>query len=112
MRVALLGPYPKAEGKIHGGVEAVTSALADGLAAVPEVDVHVVTCVDGLKQPENYVTSTGVNVHLLPLFRVFGCLTGFTVDVRRVRSALRQINPNIVHVHTQLMYGRAAVERG
>lgn len=112
VRVALVGPYPRAEGRIHGGVEAVTSALADGLASVSGVEVHVVTSVNGLERPEEYVTGAGVRVHLLPEFRKFGCLTGFAVDVRRVRGALRQIKPDIVHVHTQLMYGHAAVERG
>jgi glycosyltransferase involved in cell wall biosynthesis len=58
------------------------------------------------------VTDAGCNVHLLPLFNTLGCLTGFAVDGSRIRAALRQIQPDIVHVHGTLAYSHAALERG
>lgn len=112
MRVALVGPYPASEGSVFGGVEAATSSLADGLAALDEVEVHAVTAVPGLRSYTHKVTSPGVHVHLLPLFRKLGCLTAFAIDRGRIRSKLREINPDIIHIHTQLMYGYSALERG
>ncbi len=112
LRVALVGPYPEAEGKVLGGVQAVTSALADGLAAVDGIEVNAVTLVEALKHAQCRVSKAGVHVHLVPLFGRFGCLTGFAVDGGRVRRVLRQIAPDIVHVHGQLLYGHAAIERG
>jgi len=112
MRVALVGPYPRAEGRVCGGVEAVTSALADGLALVPGLEVHAVTSVGGLEHIERFETQSGVHVHLVPESRKLGCLTAFAVDVARIRRALREIAPDIIHCHTQLMYARASVEAG
>lgn len=112
LRVVLVGPYPASEGKVSGGVEAVTSALGDGLAAIEGVETHVVTSVRGLKLPEDRVTAAGVHVHLLPLFGRLGCLTGFEIDRGRIRGKLREIDPDVVHVHTLLMYGFTALERG
>lgn len=112
LRVVLVGPYPASEGNVFGGVEAVTSSLADGLAAVDGVETHVVTSVRGLERSEDRVTSTGVHVHLLPLFGKLGCLTGFAMDKGRIGGKLREISPHVVHVHTQLMYGCTALQRG
>jgi glycosyltransferase involved in cell wall biosynthesis len=112
LRVVLVGPYPASEGKVFGGVEAVTSSLADGLAEVDGVEAHAITSVPGLKHPEDRVTATGVHVHLLPLFGRLGCMTGFAIDRGRVRGKLREVEPDIVHVHTQLIYGHTAFERG
>lgn len=112
LRVALVGPYPASEGSVFGGVEAVTSSLADGLSATEGVEVHTVTAVSGIGSPVDRISSSGVHVHLLPLFGKLGCLTAFAVDRRRIRSKLNEIAPDIIHVHTQLLYGYSALERG
>jgi len=112
LKVLLVGPYPQEEGKIRGGVQAVISYLADGIAARQDVEVHVVSSVPGLSSPVDRVTTTGVNVHLVPLFGKFGCLTGFAVDARRIGRVLKQVSPDIVHVHTQMMYPHAVSNKG
>ncbi|MGI6295703.1 MAG: glycosyltransferase family 4 protein [Armatimonadota bacterium] len=112
LRVAIVGPYPSSEGSVFGGVEAVTSSLADGLSAVEGVEVHAVTSISALDRPADRISSGGVRVHLLPLFGRLGCLTAFAVDRRRIRSKLREIAPDIIHVHTQLLYAHSALERG
>jgi glycosyltransferase involved in cell wall biosynthesis len=112
IRVALLGAFPPEEGRITGGVEAVTSALGDGLASRDGVEVHAVTCVSGLKRPEIRRRASGVTVHLVPLFGKAGNMTAFAVDIGRIRSALREIAPDIVHAHTRTFYGLAAQASG
>lgn len=111
MRVAIVGVYPEAEGKIFGGVQGVTGALGDGLAA-NGIEVYAVTSVPGLKKTIMRRTSTGVSVYTLPLFGKFGCVTHFIVDAHRIRRTLKEIKPDIVHVHGTLLYAHAALERG
>lgn len=112
LRVAVVGPYPAEEGRARGGVEAVTSALADGLASVDGVEAHAVTLVQEIGRPQQRVNALGVRVHLVPEFRTLGCMTGFSVDGPRIRAALREIDPHIVHVHGVLAYSHCALERG
>jgi len=111
-KVAIVGAYPREEGLIVGGVEAVTSALCDGLVGTGECEVHVVTSVSGISKPVEWASSTGVIVHQIPLFGKLGCLTGFAVDSSRIRRCIASIAPDIVHVHTTLHYAHAALERG
>lgn len=110
LRVALVGPYPREEGKIVGGVEGVTSALGDGLAGRDGVEVHAVTSVAGINSPALWRSSTGVSVYGVPLFGKLGNLTAFAVEVARLRAAIHEIDPDIVHVHTQIFYARAGLK--
>lgn len=112
LRVALLGPYPKEEGKIQNGVQAATYYLSEGLAGRADLDVHVITSVSGLASEQERESLCGAKVHLLPLSERLGCLTGFAVDRSRIREAMRRVKPDLVHVHTQTMYPFAALERG
>lgn len=111
LRAAIVGPYPPEEGKTYGGVEGVTQALGEGLA-LAGVDVHTITSVPGLAANTERVTEAGCHVHLVPLSSTLGCLTGFAADGKRIRSILRQIQPDIVHVHGTLAYAHAALDRG
>lgn len=112
LKIALVGPYPREEGKIHGGVEAVLTYLADGLAARQGVEVHVVTAVSGLAAPTVSTNAAGVHTHRVPKHDRFGAMTGFAADRAQIGAALKQISPDIVNVHTQTMYPHAALERG
>jgi glycosyltransferase involved in cell wall biosynthesis len=111
-RVLIVGPYPRQEGKIVGGVEAVIYYLSEGLAARGDLDVHVLTSAPGLTSDQQTQSMSGVNVTAVPLSERFGCLTGFAIDRRRISRAMRRIAPDLVHVHTQTMYPFAALERG
>lgn len=112
LRVALLGPYPKEEGKILNGVQAVTYYLSEGLAGREDLEVHVISSVSGLDSNQERESQCGAKVHLLPLSERLGCVTAFAADVSRIRKALRRVQPDLVHVHTQTMYPFAALERG
>jgi glycosyltransferase involved in cell wall biosynthesis len=110
LRVAMLGPYPSEEGKFRNGVESVVSTLADGLVR-EGVDVFAVTVEPGTGKPVMSTTSTGVNVCRIPTSDKLGNLTGFAADARRIRAALDEIAPDVVHVQKMLVYARAALGR-
>ena len=112
LRVLVVGPYPQEEGKTKGGVQAVTYYLTEGLAIRGDMDVHVITLVSGLNSEIKRVSKNGVHVHLIPNCECFGCLTGFAVVSARIRKVMHEINPDIVHVHTQTAYPHAVLERG
>jgi len=112
MRIMLAGPYPKEDGKIHGGVEAVLFSLAEGLATIGGQEVHVLTSVPGLPAAKESTTWSGVRIHRVPHFGKLGCLTSFAVDSHRLRKVLNQVSPDVVNVHTQTMYPDALLERG
>ncbi len=112
IRVALLGAFPPEEGRIVGGIEAVTSALGDGLAARECVEVHAVASIAGLDRPAVKQRASGVVVHLVPLSGKAGNITRFAVDIGRIKSVLREIAPDIVHAHTKTFYAMAAQNSG
>jgi len=111
-KVLIVGPYPEEEGKTRGGVQAVTYYLSEGLAALGDLDVHVITLVHGLSEVKTRKSKFGANVHLVPLFEKFGATTMYAIDTSRIRREMRSIDPDIVHVHTQTVYPLAALERG
>lgn len=110
-RVLVVGPYPREEGKIAGGVEAVTYYLTEGLAA-RDLEVHVITTAPGVESEQQRRSQAGASVHILPRARRFGCLTGFAADSSQIRKVMHGISPDLVHVHTQTMYPFAALGRG
>jgi len=112
IRVAMVGRYPRTPGKPGGGPEAVAEVLADGLARCGQVEIHFITSVPGLDSKKIHVTDAGTVVHYLPSYGRFETLTGYWVDSRRIRGELRDIQPDIVHVHTTLNYAKAALECG
>lgn len=108
----MVGRYPKEAGRPIGGPEAVGEVLADSLALSGEVDIDFITSVEGLKEYKTRTTPAGVKVHLLPFYGRYLSLTKFFVDRRRIQRVIREIRPDIVHVHTTIMYAYSALERG
>jgi len=111
-RIAVVAPYPAEEGKIHGGVQAVTYYLTEGLAGLGRFEVHAVTQVKGISEVIERVTPAGARVHLIPQWGKLNNLTRCAIDKARIRKALRAISPDIVHVHTQTVYPQAALRAG
>lgn len=111
-KILMIGPYPRHEGKIGGGVEAVTYYLSEGLASRGDLDVYVLTCISGLRSVERRESPAGAQVSCLPMMERFGCMTFFAVDRARIVAAIRRIQPDLIHVHTQTLYPFAALERG
>lgn len=98
LRVAVLGSFPLDPERIPGGVEAVIHNLAVSQAEIPGLELHIVTCVQGLRvaRTESY---KGMTVHYLPGQTRLGHLTDHFLEQRRLRQRLKEIQPDIVHAH-------------
>jgi len=111
VKVAMLGLYPARPDWILGGEQAVIAMLSHQLSRHPEIDLHVTTFDSG---------STGARVERLPggpvVHRLahprFGRLTWHTAEITRLRRALEQMQPDLVHTHGSLVYTAAAVGCG
>jgi glycosyltransferase involved in cell wall biosynthesis len=71
-------------------------ALMQGFAMVPEVEVHVVSCI---RQPVNAPGRLAPNIffHSLHVPKIGWMRTGYQGCIRAVRKALKSIQPEIVH---------------
>ncbi len=107
MRVAMLGLYPPDPRYILGGVEAVTYLLSHALAALPDVDVHVVTLRAGVPHRRE-LEHAGVRVTVLPQPRR-GRLTWHRAGTRLLLQEVARIQPDVVHSHGSDVYTAAAV---
>jgi glycosyltransferase involved in cell wall biosynthesis len=91
MREAVPGctePYPR--------IGIAPGVLLQGFALVPEVEVHVVSC---LKEPLRSVEKIAPNIfyHGVAVPRVGWLRTGYQGCIRAVRKKLKAIRPDIVH---------------
>lgn len=98
MRVALVGPYPVDPDRIPGGVTAATYGLAQGLRQHPDIDLHVISPSTSLRDDKR-VVGDGITVYHLaaPKKRIMPNLLS---NIRRVRSVIDEIKPDIVHGET------------
>ena len=72
------------------------AALLQGFAALPEVEVHVVSCA---QQQMKSIAKLAENIyfHSLHVPKIGWMRTGFQGCIRAVRGKLREIRPDIVH---------------
>src|SRR5438309_10184838 len=71
-------------------------ALLEGLAAIPELEVHVIACTQRpMTAPEKLSANT--SFHLLQVPKIGWLRTGYQGCVRTIRGKLREIQPQIVH---------------
>ena len=114
MKVALLGPFSGPDLKcgqgLAGGVDAVMVALASGLAAHPDVTLHVVTAVPGLSAPTTHVLP-GLTLHRVPHPRGDRLLLRKPA-VRPIRRTLARIAPDVIHAHMAGPYAAAGLQSG
>src|ERR1039457_1336285 len=78
----------------HFGI--APEALMQGFALMPEVEVHVVSCI---RQSVNAPARLGPNIffHSLLVPKIGWMRTAYQGCVRAVRKKLREIQPEIVH---------------
>lgn len=107
LRVAMLGPYPRDPNHIAGGVEAVVAVLAKKMAGRPDVELHILSGMTGLRSIE-VERHPGMTLYLLPRRR-FGRATFHLREMWDSRRLLGQIQPNVVHAHGTGIYAGAAV---
>ena len=107
MRVAVLGQYPLRPDHLIGGVEATIVYQQRELLRVADLDLRIVTCNEGLHAPRT-VEHAGGMVTYLPRHRL-GRATWHLREVRAMRAALHDLQPDLVHAHGAGLYGGAAL---
>lgn len=102
MKIALLtmdnrGPYREFH-KDMPWFGMAPEALLSGLASLPAVEVHVISCI---RQPVESPVKLAENVwfHSLHVPRIGWMSTGYSGCIRAVRRRLKIIEPDIVHGH-------------
>ncbi len=99
MKVALFTRYPPTPQQPRGGVESVAVVLVRALAAMDDLDVHVVTLEGGLVGTV-VETHDGATVHRLPGSRwpqIADVLAG--PGRRRLLNYVSAMQPDILHSH-------------
>jgi glycosyltransferase involved in cell wall biosynthesis len=91
-------------------VDAVTLRLADGLARLPDTEVHVI--VSEPDRPQEVVRAGAVTVHSLGGARRFGNVTFSRADRRRIAAKLRELRPDVAHAHSVHREALGAIESG
>ncbi|MEY4386311.1 MAG: hypothetical protein RLY20_1594 [Verrucomicrobiota bacterium] len=100
MRIALLIPDNREVWKRYAEPAPIfgqaPAALLSGFMAMPELEVHVLSCV---RQPVAAPTKLADNVwfHALHVPRLGWIRTGYQGCIRAMRSKLREIKPDLVH---------------
>jgi glycosyltransferase involved in cell wall biosynthesis len=72
------------------------AALLEGLAELPDVEVHVVSCTQEHLTPEDQL-APNIRAHSLFVPKIGWLRTGYQGCIRAVRNKLKQIRPDIVH---------------
>jgi glycosyltransferase involved in cell wall biosynthesis len=103
MKLVVVGPYPIDPSRIRNGVEAVVVYLLDELKKVAGLSIDVISCDKGIRNQEMREFDN-IKVHYLPSTRHFGNVTFDIVDKMRTMKKIRELNPDIVHVHTDVNY--------
>lgn len=71
-------------------------ALFEGLATIPELEVHIISCVQR-PMPAPSRLAPNLHYHSLHVPQIGWLRTGYQGCIRAVRKRLRDIQPNLVH---------------
>ncbi|MCK6622843.1 MAG: glycosyltransferase family 4 protein [Calditrichaceae bacterium] len=99
--------------------------LSDALSRLPEVELHIITQRSNIAAPFHcfqdnihfHFLKTGSTLPFLPIgyswILPYDVFTGFKKDRKMLLKKIREINPDIIHVHgTETPYAISAVESG
>jgi glycosyltransferase involved in cell wall biosynthesis len=98
MKIVLATHFPSDITKPHGGVEAVTANLAQGLSELEGVDIEVVT----LDKSINSVKTNewgNIKIHRIPRKVSNELLNSVTAGRSDVKRFIQELKPDIVHAH-------------
>lgn len=112
MRVAILGDYPLEPNRIAGGVEAVITYLVAELKKFEDLELHVVTFREDVRQRCVYQQANNVTVHYLPPAYRFANVTFFVINKFRLLRELADIKPDLIHAHIAGTYAETAYMTG
>ena len=103
--------YPVDPKVVPGGVTAVAHYLVKGLAALSDIDLHVVCCQPDVL--ENRVEQRdGATIHFLTNRDRFSQLTDSRPQRRRIARVIRAIDPHLVHAQGLGLQTQAALDSG
>ncbi|MCR4405514.1 MAG: glycosyltransferase family 4 protein [Anaerolineae bacterium] len=108
MRVAILGDYPLEPDRIAGGVEAVISYLVAELRKFTDLELHVVTFHEDVRQRYVCQQESNLTVHYLPPAYRFANVTFFVINKFLLLRELADIKPDLIHAHVAGTYAEVA----
>ncbi|HKV19656.1 MAG TPA: glycosyltransferase family 4 protein [Mycobacterium sp.] len=98
MKVLMIGPYPVEPGIVVGGIESATATLVPALAARDDVEsVTVLRFHYGDASTDYRREGPKVEVHYLRGQGRLRTITRSFLDLRKARSLVKQLNPDVVH---------------
>ena len=102
----MVGDFPRKVDEIGGGVEAVTSYLANALQELPDISLEAVTLDrwGGAARTEQH---RSVPVHFVPSSGRPSRLSNWE-NVRRLSKVIANLKPDVVHAHIANQYASAA----
>lgn len=101
--------YPVDPKVVPGGVTAVAHYLVKGLAALPDVDLHVVCCQPDVRENRTEQRD-GATIHFLTNRDRFSQLTDAWPQRRRMAKVIREIDPHLVHAQGLGLQTQAALD--
>lgn len=103
MKLVLVGPYPVDPSRIRNGVEAVVVYLLDELKRIDGLSINVISCEKEIRD-QKMICFDNIRVHYLPSPRHFGNLSFDIVEKLRTIKKIKELKPDIVHVHSDINY--------
>lgn len=98
MKIAVATHFPADPGVPHGGVEAVSVNLVRALAALADIELHVVTLDPAITQATQQVWE-GATIHRLPRDMGSELLNAVGSGRRKISEFLNRLAPDLVHAH-------------
>jgi glycosyltransferase involved in cell wall biosynthesis len=98
MKIAVATHFPADPGVPHGGVEAVSVNLVRALAALADIELHVVTLDPAISQATQQAWE-GATIHRLPRDMGSELLNAVGSGRRKISEFLNRLAPDLVHAH-------------
>lgn len=98
MKIAIATHFPADPGVPHGGVEAVSVNLVRALAALADIELHVVTLDPAITQATQQIWE-GATIHRLPRDTGSELLNAVGSGRRKISEFLGRLAPDLVHAH-------------
>lgn len=98
LKVAIVTAFPKNLAAPRGGVEVVSVNLVEALAALDDLDLHVVTTGADAEVPATE-SWKGVTVHRLPRKHRRVLVDAIGPGRRQMRQYLSALQPDVIHAH-------------
>ena len=103
LKVAIVGPYPPNRDRVRGGIQAVVNNLVAGLVKFEDLDVRVISVdfvgeeqLTPLPKATVYLKSANQNISQLLFYRA---------ERQWLSDTIKDIEPDIIHVHGTNFYG-------